>query len=655
MLELGRDICGDAEQALRREWLVTNGQGSYACGTVAGANTRCYHGVLVAALAPPVGRTLLVSKLDATAHLRGTTYKLDTNEWADGSIEPPAYKLIESFQLDGTLPTWTYALAEAQLVKRIWMPHGQPTTFVTYTHARGVDPIDLDVKILCTYRDHHNSTTGDWVPTITYTPTSVRVQALDEVQPYFVTIERGTYTPIERWYHKFKHRVETERGLDEVEDLYAAGQFHVTLAPGETIALVASTDEAATLDWQTALYAERKRQQALIEQSGCEDAPAWVRQLVLAADQFIVERAFGSEIGQSVIAGYHWFGDWGRDTMISLPGLCLTTKRYDVAKTILRTFATFVDRGMLPNRFPDQGEKPEYNTIDATLWYFHAIDQVVAATADWTLARDLYPVLQDILAWHTKGTRYNIHVDKDGLLYGGDPTVQLTWMDAKVDDWVVTPRIGKPVEINALWIHALRIMARFAQHLDLASDAADYAARAEQAAASFAQRFWYAEGGYLYDVIDGPGGNDSALRPNQLFALSLKPTLLSHDAAVSVINVCAKDLLTSFGLRSLAPTHADYQGQFTGDRYARDGAYHQGTVWGWLIGPFVEAHYTVFKDRAAALSYLAPFEQHLRDLGLGTISEVFEGDAPHLPKGCAAQAWSVAEVLRLWTMLTSVE
>ncbi|MBI5567566.1 MAG: glycogen debranching enzyme family protein [Chloroflexi bacterium] len=655
MLELGRDICGDAEQALRREWLVTNGQGSYACGTVAGANTRCYHGLLVAALAAPVGRTLLVAKIEATAHLRGAGYKLDTNEWADGSIEPPAYKLIESFQLDGTIPTWTYALAEAQLVKRIWLPHGQPTTFVTYTHARGTDPIDLDLKVLCTYRDHHNSTTGDWVPTLTHTPTSLRVDALDEVPPYFVTIEHGTYTPIERWYHKFKHRVETERGLDDVEDLYAAGQFHVTLEPGETIALVASTLEDASLDWQTALYAERKRQKMLIEQSGCEDAPDWIRQLVLAADQFIVDRAFGSEVGKSVIAGYHWFGDWGRDTMIALPGLCLTTKRYDVAKTILRTFATFVDRGMLPNRFPDQGEKPEYNTIDATLWYFHAIDAVVAATADWTLVRDLYPVLQDILAWHVKGTRYNIHVDKDGLLYGGDPTVQLTWMDAKVDDWVVTPRIGKPVEINALWIHALRIMTRFAQQLGFEHDAADYALRAEQAAASFARRFWYAAGGYLYDVIDGPTGNDAALRPNQLFALSLRPTLLSHAAAVSVVNVCAKELLTSFGLRSLAPTHADYQGKFTGDRYARDGAYHQGTVWGWLIGPFVEAHYTVFKDRAAALSYLAPFEQQLRDVGLGTIGEVFEGDAPHLPKGCAAQAWSVAEVLRLWKVLTSDE
>ncbi len=653
MLEFGREICGDLEDALRREWLVTNGLGSYAGGTLAGANTRCYHGILIAALTPPVGRTLLVAKIDATAHLRGTAYPLDTNEWADGTIDPHAYKLIEAFQLDGTIPTWTYALAEAQLVKRVWMPHSQPTTFVTYTHARGADPIDLDLKVLCTYRDHHNSTRGDWVPTVTYTATSLRVDALDAVPPYFVKIERGTYTPIERWYHKFKHRVETERGLDDVEDLYAAGQFHVTLEPGETITIVSSTSADASLDWQTALYAERKRQKALIEQSGCEDAPAWIRQLVLAADQFIVDRAFGSEIGKTVIAGYHWFGDWGRDTMIALPGLCLTTKRHGVAKTIVRTFATFVDHGMLPNRFPDRGEQPEYNTIDATLWYFHAIDRVVAATADWALVRDLYPVLQDILAWHVKGTRYNIHIDKDGLLYGGDPAVQLTWMDAKVDDWVVTPRIGKPVEINALWIHALRIMARFAQQLGHEHDAVEYATRAERAATSFARRFWYAEGGYLYDVVDGPTGNDPSLRPNQLFALSLRPTLLSHAAAVSVVNVCAKELLTSFGLRSLAPTHADYQGRFTGDRYTRDGAYHQGTVWGWLIGPFVEAHYTVFKDRAVALSYLTPFEQHLRDVGLGTIGEVFEGDASHQPKGCAVQAWSVAEVLRVWQMLTN--
>ena len=655
MIEFGRDICGDAEQALRREWLVTNGLGSYASGTLAGANTRCYHGVLIAALAAPAGRTLLVAKIDATAHLRGATHKLDTNEWADGSIDPPAYKSIESFRLEGTIPTWTYALAEAQLVKRIWMAHGHHTTYLTYTHARGADPIELDLKVMITYRDHHASTTGDWRPAVTYRPTRLRVETFEQAPPYFVKIERGAYTPIDRWYRKFKRRAETERGLVDVEDLYAAGQFYVTLQPGETLAVVASLEEAASLDWSTALEAERQRQRELIEQSGLEHEPAWIQQLVLAADQFIVNRAVGAEMGRSVIAGYPWFGDWGRDTMIALTGLCLTTKRYAVAKTILRTFATFVDQGMLPNRFPDQGEKPEYNTIDATLWYFHAIDQVVTATGDGALVRELYPVLQDIIAWHVTGTRYNIHVDQDGLLYGGDPTVQLTWMDAKVDDWVVTPRIGKPVEINALWIHALQILARFAQQLGDDANASVYLERARQAATSFAQRFWYAEGGYLYDVIDGPHGNDAALRPNQLLAVSLTPTLLAPAAARSVLTVCARELVTSAGLRSLAPTHANYTGIFTGDRYARDGAYHEGTVWSWLIGPFVEAHYTVFKDRAAALSYLAPFEPHLREACLGSISEVFDGDAPHRPKGCVAQAWGVAEVLRVWTQLIGAD
>ena len=358
-------------------------------------------------------------------------------------------------------------------------------------------------------------------------------------------------------------------------------------------------------------------------------------------------------VGKTIIAGYHWFSDWGRDTMIALSGLCLTTKRYDVAQTILKTFAAFVDQGMLPNRFPDQGEQPEYNTVDATLWYFHAIDAVASATNDWSLVRELYPVLQDIIAWHVKGTRYHIHVDRDGLLYAGEPGVQLTWMDAKVDDWVVTPRIGKPVEINALWIHALRVMAKFAQQVGDTSEAARYQAQADRAVQSFQQRYWYGEGGYLYDVIDGPNGSDSSLRPNQLFTVSLEPDLLSPEAARSVIEVCAQQLLTSYGMRSLAPTHEDYEGIFTGDRYARDGAYHQGTVWSWLIGPFVEAHYNVYHDRETALSYLRPFAQHLNDLCVGSISEVFYGDAPHLPRGCAAQAWSVAEVLRMWVKLTS--
>jgi predicted glycogen debranching enzyme len=651
MIEFGRNLCGDLENALRREWLVTNGAGSYACGTISGAHTRCYHGVLIAALAAPVARTLLVAQLEATAHLRGTAYHLDTHEWADGSIEPRGFELIESFQLDGLIPTWTFALAEAQVVKRIWMIHEHDTTLLTFTHARGADPITLDLKVLCTYRDHHDETQGDWTPTVTPTPNGVRVEAFEGATPYFVKITRGTYAPIDRWRRGFKHRVETERGLPDVEDYFETGAFRVTLQPGETITVAATTEEDITLDWHAALEAERQRERALIEQSGLEDQPPWIQQLVLAADQFVVNRQFGSEIGKTVIAGYHWFSDWGRDTMIALPGLCLATRRYDVAKTILRTFAAFVDKGMLPNRFPDQGEQPEYNTVDATLWYFHASNAVAEATNDWSLVRDLYPVLKDIIAWHVKGTRYQIHVETDGLLYAGEPGVQLTWMDAKVDDWVVTPRRGKPVEINALWIHALRLMAQFAQRLGRPDEAPAYLQQAAQATQSFRQRYWFAEGGYLYDVIDGPHGDDPSLRPNQLFALSLEPDLLTPEAARAVVDVCAQQLLTSYGLRSLAPTHEDYQGIFTGDRYARDGAYHQGTVWSWLIGPFVEAHYNVYRDRATALSFLRPFAQHLHDLCVGSISEVFDGDAPHLPRGCAAQAWSVAEVLRMWGKL----
>ncbi len=673
MIEFGREVCGDAENALRREWLITNGTGGYAGGTLAGANTRRYHGLLIAPLQPPLGRTLLVAKIDATAHLHGVTYQLDANEWADGALDPPAYRFIEAFRLDGSIPTWTYVLAEAQLIKRVWMVHGHNTTFVTYTHARGDDPIELDLKLLCTYRDHHAETRGGWMPMIATSGTAVRVDAFAGAAPYFIQIGRGTYSPIDRWYYRFKHRVETERGLDDVEELFAAGQFHVTVPPGETIALAVSTEEDTSLDWQGAFKAERERQQALIDQAEAACEPAWIQHLILAADQFIVDRGFQSpaptpadqavqspisnlqhpvpNVGKTIIAGYHWFGDWGRDTMIALPGLCLTTKRYDVARTILTTFAAYVDQGMLPNRFPDQGETPEYNTVDATLWYFRAVDQVVTATKDWALARELYGVLADIMAWHTRGTRHHIHVDKDGLLYAGEPGVQLTWMDAKIDDWVATPRIGKPVEVNALWIHALRIMAYFAHELGYAADAQQYIDRANLAADSFAKRYWYADGSYLYDVIDGPDGSDPSLRPNQLFALSLKPTLLSHDAAKSVVDVCARALLTSFGLRSLAPNHPDYAGRYTGDRYARDGAYHQGTVWGWLIGPFVEAHYTVYRHRDAARGFLLPFKHHLKDACLSTISEVFDGDPPHAPRGCAAQAWSVAEVLRVWNML----
>jgi predicted glycogen debranching enzyme len=381
---------------------------------------------------------------------------------------------------------------------------------------------------------------------------------------------------------------------------------------------------------------------------------AWIERLVLAADQFIVERPLpDAPNGKTIIAGYHWFGDWGRDTMISLPGLTIATGRTEIARSILLTFAKYVDRGMLPNRFPDAGEVPEYNTVDATLWYFEAIRSYDDATADDDLLAELFPVLAEIIDWHCRGTRYNIHLDpSDGLLSAGETGVQLTWMDAKVDDWVVTPRIGKPIEINALWYCALRSIAKFARQLG--KPYKEYEALADRTLAKFS-RFWNPDLGYCYDVLDSPDGNDPSLCPNQMFAVSLPgmgakgyAPLLTLDRQRSIVDTCGRQLLTSYGLRSLAPNDPQYQGHYGGSQLQRDGAYHQGTTWGWLLGSFVLAHLQVYKNPIQARQFLEPIAHHLMAHGLGTCSEIFDGDAPMAPRGCIAQAWTVAEVLRAW-------
>jgi predicted glycogen debranching enzyme len=373
----------------------------------------------------------------------------------------------------------------------------------------------------------------------------------------------------------------------------------------------------------------------------------WINHLVLAADQFIVDRSVPEHPhGKTIIAGYHWFSDWGRDTMISLPGLTLATERPEIARSILRTFATYVDQGMLPNRFPDAGETPEYNTVDATLWYFEAVRAYYSATEDDDLLHELFGVLADIIDWHCRGTRYNIHLDStDGLLYAGETGVQLTWMDAKVGDWVVTPRIGKPIEINALWYNALRTMANFARHIGKPHQ--EYEAIADRTQVRFS-RFWNQQTGYCYDVLDGPDGDDPSLRPNQIFAVSLPSSPLTPTATTRVVDACGRMLLTSHGLRSLAPEHTQYQGNYGGNQYQRDGAYHQGTVWGWLLGPFVLAHMRVYKNPAIARQFLEPMANHLTAHGVGNLSEIFDGNAPMTPRGCIAQAWTVAEVLRAW-------
>ena len=389
-----------------------------------------------------------------------------------------------------------------------------------------------------------------------------------------------------------------------------------------------------------------------IPNSPCAERSRSVAQLILAADQFIATRA----TGKTIIAGYPWFGDWGRDTMIALPGLTLATGRSEIARPILLTFAKYLDQGMLPNAFPEEGPEednlPGYNTVDAILWYFEAIRAYVADTDDNTLLEELFPALEDVIDWHLRGTRYNIHLDSDdGLIYAGTPTEQLTWMDAKVDDWVVTPRIGKPIEINALWHNALLCMAEFANRLG-ESDS-DYLDLAKFSATSF-PKFWNAKQQHCYDVIEGPDGNDPVLRPNQLFAVSLKyAPPLSQQQQKAVVDSCAQQLLTSHGMRSLSPSHSDYVGVYGGDRVKRDGSYHQGTTWGWLIGPFVEAHLKVYGNAAIAQQFLDPLIHHLTGGCVGTLSEIFDGDTPFAPRGAFAQAWSVAEVLRLQALINA--
>jgi predicted glycogen debranching enzyme len=654
-LNFGRDVCANIEAADSREWLVTNGIGGFASGTISGILTRRYHGLLIAACKPPLDRKLLLTKLDETATYEGETIQLFANRWADGSVDPTGFNHIEQFHLDGTMPVWTFAFADALLEKRVWMQPGGNTTYIRYRLVRGPYPVKLNLKVLVNYRDYHGETHGSALMHVEHIPHGIKVTASEDAVPFYVRSDSAEAELRSDWYRNFSLSMEQVRGFRGLEDNFLAGEFQGSIQPGAAMTILASTDPDANKDSEIALAERRKYESEVVSQGdmSLDNAPASVRQLLLAADQFIVRRDMnGEKGGHSILAGYHWFGDWGRDTMISLPGLTLTAGRPKIARSILQTFAQYVDMGMLPNRFPDAGEKPEYNTVDATLWYFDAIQAYYAATGDDAFLKELFPILKEIIDWHLRGTRYHIHVDPvDGLLYAGEPGVQLTWMDAKVDNWVVTPRIGKPVEINALWYHALCLMAAFADLLGESSTIYDEAA--QKVRQNFFH-FWNGHDGYCFDVIDGPDGNDAALRPNQLFAVSLpqggkrEPALFDGQKQKAILDVCALHLLTSNGLRSLAPSDPAYISHYGGSPLERDGAYHQGTVWAWLIGPFISAHLKVYKDAGTARSFLMPLLDNLFVHGLGSISEIFDGDPPFIPRGCIAQAWSIGAVLRAW-------
>ena len=662
LVRFGRETCGDPAAALRREWLVTNGLGGYASTALDGTPVRRYSGWLIAALEPPVARTVLVGAILERATADGVTRELGALDRPGHGRDPDGGRHLEHFELDGMRPTWRYAIGGSLLEKTAWMAHGHNTTYVRYRVLRG-GPVALEVTPLVTHRDHHELRPRDWRPVIV-TPVA---DGLDVCWPGVAARLQlrgpgARVTPqadgtAAGWVRGIGHRIETERGLDDVSDLAVPGRFTVELAEGAAWTLVMSAEAPADLDLdgEVALAAARAREAALVEQaraSGADADDPLVRQLVLAADQFIVARPIpgAAEMGRSVIAGYPWFNDWGRDTMIALPGLCLATGRFDDASAILWSFGPWVRDGLLPNNFPDaERAEPAYHTVDAALWYVHAVEAYRAATGDEALVDSLLPTLREILDHCVAGTRFGIGVDPDdGLLCAGEPGVQLTWMDARAGDWVVTPRTGKPVEVQALWIHACRIVARLCAARDGADAAAGtrYTVLGEQAAAAFRARFFRADLGHCLDVVDGPNGDDPALRPNQLFAVSLEPDLLTRDQARAVVAAVTGSLWIGLGLRTLAPSDPAYLGAYRGDRVRRDAAYHQGTGWTWLAGTYAEALLRTGTPASGVRTRLDGFADHLRDAGLGTISECLEGDPPHRPVGCPAQAWGVAEVLR---------
>ncbi len=694
-LSLDRAVCGDAQAGLDHEWLVTNGLGGYAAGTLIGATTRSYHGLLVAALRPPVERSVLVTKLDeevevAGEHGQSILYKLGVNEYQDGTLDPTGYAYLDSFALEGDIPCFSYRLNEhIMLDKRIWMEYGQNTTYVQYDLRPILDEeassatFTLKLFPFCLSRDHHSTTRGNagWHFLVENEGNGCLVRANSGSHPYrLIAGPSASFAETGYWYWNILHRRDRERGLPDVEDVYQPGTFSIRLAVGKLVTLVASAEDELSAEFGSdrheeavaqALDKHRRRVKQLLNVADRSTLnlpkkdPVAAR-LVMAADQFTVARPEPNTSHapsatlkltpnrKTVIAGYPWFTDWGRDSMISLPGLLLHTGRYSEARGLLKAFAAYTYKGLIPNRFPDSGEEPEYNTADATLWMFHALNAYTSTTHDWSLLKDLYPTLSEIITWHRRGTLYGIGVDpSDGLLAAGAPGVQLTWMDAKVGDWVVTPRRGKPVEVNALWYCALYYMETWAMRLSY--DALEFGELLTQVRDNFARRFWYEEGGYLYDVVDVdgiPGKCDASLRPNQLFAASLTQHLLSEEQTRSMLQQVTDHLLTPMGLRTLSPQDPAYHAHFNGKREERDEAYHQGTVWPWLMGAYIDVHLRLFNNPAALLPQLQPLIAHLWDNCAGSICEVAEPEPPFTPGGCFAQAWSVGEVLRAWLAIS---
>lgn len=632
-----------------REWLISNGLGGFASGTVAGAVARRYHAFLCAAPNGPQERFVLVTKIEETLQIGEETFELGANFW-NNSIAPRGDENIELFCLD-PFPRWIFRVktkdGPLRIEKLLWMPDEQNATIARYRVLSGhCADITLRVRPFLAPRDYHsthhanaNFNTQAHIEdgSVTFTPY--------ESLPSIRLDSDGQFCGGSNWYFGFDWPLERERGLDASEDAYSPGDFALQLTTEPVFFSATSESECPK---SASLADALERRQKLIKDEDWLDTE---NRLKLAADQFIVKRTDGLH---TVLAGYPWFTDWGRDTMIALPGLCLETKRFDVAASILKAFARSMDKGLIPNRFPEGNEVPDYNTVDGTLWMFHAAGAYARASGDYDTIKELYPQLVESIEWHLAGTLFNIKADDDdGLLNAGDANTQLTWMDAKIGDTAFTPRWGKAVEIQALWFNALLETAHFAREFGDQSTAGICTEWSRKISASFADLFWNSEEGCLYDCINSQG-RDGTVRPNQAFVVSLPHRLLSSSQEGSIIACVGADLMTPHGLRSLSPRDSRYRGHYEGDQWARDSAYHQGTVWTWPIGAFLEGYLKVntscTEAKTQVRAWLQPLVAHLDEAGLGSISEIFDGDAPNTPRGCFAQAWSVSEVLRLWRL-----
>lgn len=637
--------CRDLERALSLEWLEPNGRGGYASGTVAGANTRRYHALLLVARHPPVDRVALVNHVEESIEIGGDTCPLSTNVYG-GAVHPEGYQYCERFS-DVPWPTWRFACRGIRVERELVCPHGRDLVILRWRLLDDASPaVVLRVRPMLTGRDFHatHQENAALRSEATITEGQVVWQPYEGLPPVRAQ-HNGQYHHRPDWYRRIHYPVDRERGLEHVEDWWSPGECLFTLTPGTTAELVFTTETIPPLSVTQVMDAERRRRDTLVTSAPTEDE--LTHRLWVASNAFLVKRA----ARQTVIAGYPWFADWGRDTFVALPGLCLVTGRYEVARQVIEAFASYVSQGMVPNRFPDIGEQPEYNTIDASLWFIHTVDRYLYYSRDLVgVQRMAWPAVKQILDGYRQGTRFGIRMDEDGMITGGVEGVQLTWMDVKIGEWVVTPRHGKPVEIQALWVRALAVAAALAEQFGESAYAAQCRQDRARATASFRDRFWYRTGGYLFDVVDGPTGDDASLRPNQIFALALDDQLVTDAQAKQVLQLLKERLLTPVGLRTLAPEDIRFCASYEGGVAERDAAYHQGTVWPFLLGPFVTAWVKAYGDspsvRRDARLFLQGLFEHLDEACLGQVSEIFDGERPHRARGCVAQAWSVAEPLR---------